>query len=90
MAGGEIVEASGEKSSWGNPSTHKDVRNEGRSGNVYENKGTADNLPETKDDICAWLEGILHKITRILQEPSAFLPLFERWRAIPRFKMGPR
>ena len=49
-----------------------------------------DNLPETKDDICAWLEGILHKITRILQEPSAFLPLFERWRAIPRFKMGPR
>jgi hypothetical protein len=58
----------------------KDVKNEGRSGNVYENKGPCDNLPDTKDDISARLHATLHKITRILQEPSAHLSLFERWR----------
>jgi len=31
----------------------RDVKNEDRSGNVYENKGLCDNLPDTKDDICA-------------------------------------
>ena len=50
-----------------------------RSGNVYENKGPDDNFPDTKDDISAWLHAILHKNTRILQEPSALLPLFELW-----------
>ena len=29
----------------------KDVKNQGRSGNVYENKGSNDNVPEKKDDI---------------------------------------
>jgi hypothetical protein len=59
----------------------KDVKNEGRSGNVYENKGPYDNFPDTKDDISARLNAILQKITRILQEPSAYLRLFECWRA---------
>jgi hypothetical protein len=58
-------------------STHKDVKYEGRSGNVYENKGPEDNLPDTKDDISARLHAILRKSTRILQKPPAFLPLFE-------------
>ena len=58
----------------------KDVKNEGRSGNVYENKGPCDNLPDTKDDISARLHAILHKNTRILQKPSALLSQFERWR----------
>jgi hypothetical protein len=63
----------GQKDRQGTPSTHKDVKNEGRSGNVYENKESRDNLPDTKDDICARLHAILHKITLILQEPSAHL-----------------
>ena len=42
------------------------------SGNVYENKGSSDNLPDTKDDICAWSHAILHKNTRILQKPTGF------------------
>jgi hypothetical protein len=49
------------------------------SGNVYENKGQNDNLPDPKDDICAWLHVILHKNTRIFQKPSTILRLFERW-----------
>ena len=49
-----------------------------------------DNLPDTKDDISARLHAILHKNTRILQKPSAHLPLLERLGAIPGFKMGPR
>jgi hypothetical protein len=39
------------KSRAGEPSTQKDVKNEDRSGNVYENKDTDDNLPDAKDDI---------------------------------------
>ena len=54
-----------------------------RSGNVYENKGPGDNLPDTKDDISARLHAILHRNTRILQKPSALLPLFERWGTNP-------
>ena len=41
------------------------------SGNVYENKGPNDNVPDTKYDISAWLNGILHKDTRILQKLTA-------------------
>ena len=62
----------------GNRTLLKDVKNEGRSGNVYENKGPSDNLPDTKDDISAWSDIILHRKTRILQEPTTFLALFER------------
>jgi hypothetical protein len=64
--------AEGKNDPGGDPSSLKDVKNEGRSGNVYENKGPCDILPDTKDDICAWLHAILHKITRILQKPTVF------------------
>jgi len=37
----------------GNHSTPKDVKNEGRSGNVYENKWSRDKMPEKMSDICA-------------------------------------
>jgi hypothetical protein len=70
----------GRRSARGEPSTLKDVKNEGRSGNVYENKEPCDKLPDTKEDISAWLNVILHKNTGILQEPTALLPLFELWR----------
>jgi len=63
----------------GERAPQKDVKNEGRSGNVYENKGLDDNFPDRKDDICAWLNAILHRKARILQKTSALLPLFERW-----------
>jgi hypothetical protein len=76
-----MVEAEGQKVTRGNRAPLKDVKNEGRSGNVYENKGPDDNMPDTKDDICAWLHAILHKKTRILPKPSVFLPLFGRWGA---------
>ena len=46
----------------GNHSTPKDVKNEGRSGKVYENKGVMDKMPETMSDICAWLKPLLQKI----------------------------
>ena len=56
----------------GGACTLKDVKNEGRSGNVYENKGPDDNLPDTKDDICAGLHALLHKNTRIYPETHVF------------------
>ena len=62
----------GAKSRTEERSTPRDVKNEDRSGNVYENKGLNDNLPDRKDDICAWLHAFLHKNTRILQKPSVF------------------
>ena len=74
------VEAEDEKSRGGEPSTPKDVKNEGRSGNVYENKGPSDTLPDTKGDICARLHVILHGNTRILQKSPALVSQFERWR----------
>ena len=60
-------------------SAQKDVKSEGRSGNVYENKGPRDNLPDAKDDICAGLHVILHKNACILWELTPLLPLFEPW-----------
>ena len=71
------------KSRAGAPTNLRDVKNEGTSGDVYENKGTNDNLPDTKDDISARLPAILHKRTRSLQEPSPLLRLFEPWRVNP-------
>ena len=64
------------ENSRGAPAAHKDVKNEGRSGNVNENKGPCDNLPDRKDDISAWLHAILHKNARIFQETSPLLSLF--------------
>jgi len=42
------------------------LKNEDRSGNVYENKGQDDNLPDTKGDISAWLHAILHRGASVL------------------------
>jgi hypothetical protein len=61
-----------------NRSAQKDVKNEGRR-NVYENKGPRDNLPDTKDDICAGLHVVLRKNARILWELTTLLQLFEPW-----------
>ena len=61
------AEADGEKSR-GGPEHLRDVKNEGTSGDVYENKGPYDNLPDTKGDICARLHAILHRKTRILHK----------------------
>ena len=44
---------------------HKDVRNEDRSGNVYENKGSTDTMTENYSDFCAGLASFLQKWTAI-------------------------
>jgi hypothetical protein len=44
-----------------------------QSRNVYENKQKYGTLPEAKADISTQVRRILHKTTRILQKPSAFL-----------------
>jgi hypothetical protein len=41
--------------------TPKDVKNEGRSGNVYENKGLDDKMPDEKSDTSAGSMPILQK-----------------------------
>src|ERR1039458_9928845 len=46
----------------GNHSTPKDVKNEGRPGKVYENKGPMDKMSETISDSYARLERFLQKI----------------------------
>src|ERR1039458_3189063 len=46
----------------GSHSTPKDVKNEGRSGKVYENKGANDKMSERMSDICARLRPFLQKI----------------------------
>ena len=48
--------------------TPKDVKNEGRSGDVYENKGTSDTMSDME-------MGILAEIARILQKRMAYLSL---------------
>jgi len=49
------------------------------SGNVHEDKGADDNLPDVNDDISTQLHVILRRNARILQNPSALLPLLECW-----------
>jgi hypothetical protein len=46
----------------GSHSTPKDVKNDDRPGNVYENKGTSDTMSETISAICARLKRFLQKI----------------------------
>ncbi|HXW13953.1 MAG TPA: hypothetical protein VEN79_05535, partial [Terriglobia bacterium] len=46
----------------GEPASPKDVKNEGRSGNVYENKESDDQLSESFSGICARSKLILQKI----------------------------
>ena len=45
------------------PPSQKDVKYEGRSGKVYENKGSRDKVPDEKSGICARLNPVLQKIT---------------------------
>jgi hypothetical protein len=47
----------------GAPPPPKDVKNKGRSGNVYENKGSNDKMTDTVSGICAWLSVVLQKNT---------------------------
>jgi hypothetical protein len=54
----------------GNHSTPKDVKNEGRPGKVYENKGARDKMPEIISGICARLEPFLQKI-RVSSSPNS-------------------
>jgi len=65
------VDVEDEKSR-GGPPTPKDVKNKGRSGNVYENKGPNDTMTDNISGFCAWSNAILHKNTRILQKPTSF------------------
>jgi hypothetical protein len=44
----------------------RDVKNEGTSGDMYENKGQATICPTQKDSICAQSHALLQKNTRIL------------------------
>src|ERR1039458_5475168 len=46
----------------GNHSTPKDVKNEGRPGKVYENKGASDTMSEIISAICTRLKPFLQKI----------------------------
>ena len=43
----------------------KDVKNEDRSGNVYENKGSADTMTDNYSGFCAWFAPSLQKWTKI-------------------------
>jgi hypothetical protein len=47
----------------GAPPPQKDVKNEGTSGDVYENKGSNDKMPEKMSGFCARLRPILQKTT---------------------------
>src|ERR1035438_8448151 len=58
----------------GSHSTPKDVKNEGRPGYVYENKGTMDKMPETISDICARSEPFLQKIGVSLSPNTSKVP----------------
>jgi tetratricopeptide (TPR) repeat protein len=56
----------------GNHSTPKDVKNEGRPGKVYENKGSRGKMSETISDICARLKPFLQKIGLSSSPEDAF------------------
>jgi hypothetical protein len=53
------------KSRGGGSSTHKDVKNEDRSGNVYENKGSTDMMTDNYSGFCAWFASFSRKWTEI-------------------------
>jgi hypothetical protein len=49
----------------GNRAAQKDVKYEGRSGNVYENKGSDDTMTDNYSGFCAWLASFSRKWTAI-------------------------
>jgi len=63
----------------GAPPPLKDVKNEGRSGNVYENKGSCDQLSESISGICARLKLILQKMTDFMRHYALKLPFTLRY-----------
>jgi hypothetical protein len=63
----------------GAPPHPKDVKNEGRSGNVHENKGSNDKMPEEMSGICAWLRVILQKNTDFKRHFALILPFTLRY-----------
>ena len=65
------------KSRAGNHRSKKDVKNEGRTDYVFENKEVDDNLSFAKDPISARFHAISHRNTGIWWEPAAWLFLFE-------------
>ena len=67
------------KSHAGEPATPKDVKNEGRSGNVYENKGSDDQLSESFSGICARSKLILQKILNFDGQIFTFLRFRNRF-----------
>ena len=67
-----------------NPSTKKDVKNEGRTDYVFENKDVDDNLPDTYGNISASCMPFYMLFPKNL---SALFSLFHRGEEIPRFKM---
>ena len=77
----------GRKITRGSHYAHKDVKNEGRSGNVYENKGPNDTMTDNISGFCAWLHTILHKNARILQKPSSFCHLWSAGKRTGRSKI---
>ena len=63
----------------GKASTHKDVKNEGRSGDAYENKGQRDNMPEKKSDFVS-------DIARLPRNFEGFTPNYMEFVRGSRFR----
>jgi hypothetical protein len=59
----------------------KDVKNEGRPGYVYENKGMSDKLSDNISDVSAWSEGILQKRAALDRHSRAKVSLLTLLRA---------
>ena len=82
----QSLKAERQKVAQGARALKKDVKNEGRSDYVYENKDTDDNFPDTKDEHFYTIARHFTRNTRILQKPSALLSIFERWRTNPSLR----
>ncbi len=77
--GGLIVAPAGKRCAAGE-NRKKDVKSDERSRNVYENKGAPDHLSENKATCYTHFHAFYTNkpvFRRVLQKPTAFLPLFE-------------
>ena len=72
----------------GGVTNKKDVKNEGRTDYVYENKWQYDNLSGTKDFISTQSYVILHRKTRALCNRRHFYHHLSAGERTARFKMG--
>ncbi len=73
------VEAEDEKSRGGTESTPKDVKNEGRSGNVYENKGQVTLFPTQKTTFVPGCTPFYTKMQVFCGNRRLFCHFFEPW-----------